>query len=679
MKHSLAKQFLLRVYHIIQRLFRRLFRELPLLRFLSWFVLAISLLVTWQLWKNAQQESERILNTEFNFHVLDATQRIERHMLEYEKMLRGVQGLYAASASVSREEFRRYASLLDIGNNYAGIQSLGFTLLVPGHRLAQHIAGVRKEGFPEYTIRPAGERDTYSTVLYLEPFTGRNLHAFGYDNLVDPLRRTAMERVRDTGLCTISGKIKLVQETDSNVQAGLLMWLPVYKNNAQLDSIAERRKHFIGWVSASFRMDNLMASIVDMRDAMLDIEIYDGDEMSERTLMFDADHVRREKNPAGSHFQTVRQLNIAGQKWSVLISSLPRFDARLRDQKQSLILLGGIAVSILLALITLVLVRGRGRALEFAQALNHELAERKRAEAGMRLAATVFDTVDTAVLVTDKDTNIIKVNPAFTAITGYTAEDAIGKVPRMLSSGAHTREFYREMWRSIKTTGNWQGEIFNRRKNGEFFTEWLSINEVRDNEGNLTNYVSLFSDISERKAVEEHMHNLAHYDPLTGLPNRTLLADRLQQAISAARREKSHMALMFIDLDKFKPVNDTLGHHIGDLMLKEVAKRMLECLRESDSAARLGGDEFVVLLPVIEVVADAVGVAEKIRHALNQPFNIAGHSLNISSSIGVAVYPKHGTGEKSLLQHADTAMYFAKETGRNNVMLYAHTMRRNSQ
>ncbi|HQS59558.1 MAG: hypothetical protein B7Y56_14135 [Gallionellales bacterium 35-53-114] len=668
---SPANQFLLRVY--------RIFPGIHLLRFLSWLVLLVSLLVTYQLWKVAQNKTEQALQTEFNFHVLDATHRIERHMLEYEKMLRGVQGLYAASASVSREEFRQYVNLLDIEKNYPGIQGLGFTLLLPSHRLAQHLAEVRREGFPDYAIRPAGERDSYSSVLYLEPFTGRNLHAFGYDNFADPLRRTAMERVRDTGLCTISGKIKLVQEIDSNVQAGILMWLPVYRNNAKLNTVEERRKHLIGWIGASFRMDNLMASIVDMRDAMVDIEIYDGDEMSDRTLMYDADHVRREKNPGGSHFQTIRQLNIAGQKWSVLISSLPRFDARLRDQKQSLILLGGIVVSILLALITLVLIRGRSRALEFAQALNHELAERKRAEAGIRLAATVFDTVDTAVLVTDKGTRIIKVNPAFTAITGYTSEDAIGKTPRILSSGAHTREFYREMWHTIKTTGSWQGEIFNRRKNGEFFTEWLSINEVRDNEGNLSNYVSLFSDISERKAAEEHMHNLAHYDPLTGLPNRTLLADRLQQAISAARREKTNMALMFIDLDKFKPVNDTLGHHIGDLMLKEVANRMLECLRESDSAARIGGDEFIVLLPVIEVEADAVAVAEKIRLALNQPFNIAEHSLNISSSIGVAVYPDHGTDEKSLLRHADTAMYFAKEAGRNNVMLYAHTMMRNNQ
>jgi len=287
--------------------------------------------------------------------------------------------------------------------------------------------------------------------------------------------------------------------------------------------------------------------------------------------------------------------------------------------------------------------------------------------------------VDTAVLVTDRHTRIIKVNPAFTAITGYSADDVIGKTPRILSSGVHPIEFYKEMWATLIATGNWQGEISNRRKNGEFYTEWLSINMVRDNEGHLTHYVASFSDISERKAAEAHMHNLAHYDVLTGLPNRTLLSDRLQQAITAAKREKSHMALMFIDLDKFKPVNDTFGHHIGDLMLKEVAKRILECLRESDSAARLGGDEFVVLLPLIEAESDAVAVAEKIRYALNQPFELAGHSLNISSSIGVAVYPERGGDEKSLLTNADKAMYYAKEAGRNSVKLFELRMKRDDQ
>jgi diguanylate cyclase (GGDEF)-like protein/PAS domain S-box-containing protein len=641
-----------------------------LFRFLPWLVLAICLLATYQLWKNARKETQLALQTEFNFNALDASRRLARQMLAHEQLLRGVQGMFAASASVTRAEFHAYVNTLDLEKNYPGIQGLGFTLFIAKEKKDSHLAAVRRKGFPAYSIRPDGVRDTYTSVLYLEPFSGRNLQAFGYDNYADSVRRAAMEGARDSGLCTISAKLKLVQEADSGVQAGFLMWLPVYKNDAAHNTLAERRDNLLGWVGASFRMDDLMASIFDEHDKQIDMEIYDGEEMSDQTLMHDADKIRRDKGSPDSSFQSVSLLEIGRHNWTLVLSSLPGFDQRQNDQKPRFIALAGITVSILLALIAWILVHSRYRALQFSQALSHELSERKQAEAGIRLAATVFDTVDTAAMVTDKDTRIIKVNPAFSVITGYSPEEALGQTPGFLSSGAHPVEFYKEMWDSLKATGSWQGEISNRRKNGEFYTEWLSINEVCDNEGRLTHYVALFSDISERKAAEAHMHNLAHYDVLTGLPNRALLSDRLQQSIAAAKRERSHMALMFIDLDRFKPINDTLGHHIGDLMLKEVAKRMLECLRESDSAARIGGDEFVVLLPLIETESDAVAVAEKIRNTLEQSFELAGRSLNISSSIGVAVYPGHGGDEKSLLKNADTAMYYAKEAGRNNVMLY---------
>jgi len=665
----LINQFSLSVNRILSRF--RLFRMLPVV------VLILPLLVTYQLWSGDKKESEQSLRAEFDFYVLDVVTRIEQHMSTNEKILRGFQGLYATAGNVSRDAFRAYVNQLDIGNVNQGVQGLGFTLWIPKDKKEQHIAAVRREGFTAYSISPPGDRNGYSSVLYIEPFSGRNLNAFGYDNFADPVRRSAMERARDTGKSSISGKIKLVQESDDHAQAGFLMWLPVYKNGKPQSTVEERRENLIGWVGASYRMDDLMKSIFK-KSAKVNIRLFDGEEISDKTLMHDTQTVSGGKKRFDAYFRTTKLLNIAGHNWKVEISSLPDFDKKMNNQNQAIILTGGITISVLLALITLVLVLGRERAVEFAQALNHEMAERKGAEAGMRLAATVFDTVDTGVLVTDKSTRIVKVNSAFTAITGFTPEEAIGKTPRLLSSGSHTREFYKNMWSDLTSKGSWQGEIFNRRKNGEFFTEWLSINQVRDVEGNLTNYVALFSDISERKAAEDHMTTLAHYDPLTGLPNRRLMTDRLQQAIVAAKREKSHMAIMFIDLDKFKPVNDTHGHQIGDVMLKEVAKRMLECLRESDSAARIGGDEFVVLLPIIEAEADAVAVAEKIRAALNLPFMLAGNTLYISSSIGVAEYPEHGSDDKTLLRNADTAMYFAKEAGRNTVMLYDPAMKRQS-
>ncbi|MFA7268902.1 MAG: diguanylate cyclase [Sterolibacterium sp.] len=301
-----------------------------------------------------------------------------------------------------------------------------------------------------------------------------------------------------------------------------------------------------------------------------------------------------------------------------------------------------------------------------------DITERHRREEALRLAATVFNTMDEAVTVTDLDNRIVSVNPAFTAITGYSAEEAIGKNPRLLASGAHPPEFYRDMWKELSTTGSWRGEIKNRSKAGHIYVEWLSIKQVRDDKGVPSHYVAVFSDITERKSVEERMLQLAHYDVLTGVPNRTLFADRLQQAIAKARRDKSRLALMFIDLDDFKPVNDQFGHHVGDLLLKRVAGCLQDCLRrETDTVGRMGGDEFVVILPEIEAIHDAIGIAEKIRRTLDQTFEIAGHLIHISSSIGVAVYPEHGSDEKLLLKSADAAMYRAKEEGRNRLVMAA--------
>ncbi len=300
-----------------------------------------------------------------------------------------------------------------------------------------------------------------------------------------------------------------------------------------------------------------------------------------------------------------------------------------------------------------------------------DVTERHEREQALRLAATVFEIVDEAVVVTDLNNRIVSVNPAFTAITGYAPEEVVGKNPKLLASGSHSPVFYQAMWRALAESGSWRGEIWNRAKSGKVYVEWLAIKQVRDEQGEASHYVAVFSDISERKAAEERMQQLAHYDALTGLPNRTLFHDRLQQSLAKAKRDKTCLALMFIDLDEFKPINDSLGHHVGDLLLKEVARRLLDCLRrESDTVGRLGGDEFVVILPDMETLADATRVAEKILEALARPCELAGRSVGVSASIGIAAYPEHGADDKQLLKSADAAMYQAKQAGRNRYALY---------
>jgi diguanylate cyclase (GGDEF)-like protein/PAS domain S-box-containing protein len=300
---------------------------------------------------------------------------------------------------------------------------------------------------------------------------------------------------------------------------------------------------------------------------------------------------------------------------------------------------------------------------------HQDITERHRRDEEQRLAATVLELADEAVLVTDPRNRIISVNPAFTAITGYTAQEMIGRNPGLLSAGQQTPEFYQKMWQSLEATGAWAGEVVNRKKSGETYVEWLSIKRVHDEQGLLTHHVAVFSDITSRKAAEARMRHLALHDVLTGLPNRALLTERLEQALLRAAREQSRLGLLYFDLDKFKPVNDRYGHEVGDLLLKEVASRVNACVRASDTVARLGGDEFVVLLPHIDSEAAALGVAEKIRAALNQPFPLAGHTLDISTSMGLAIYPEHGADEQTLTRHADEAMYQAKQQGRNRVVV----------
>lgn len=299
-----------------------------------------------------------------------------------------------------------------------------------------------------------------------------------------------------------------------------------------------------------------------------------------------------------------------------------------------------------------------------------DISERRAREDALRLSATVLNTVSEAVMLTDADNLIIDANPAFTAITGYALEEVIGKNPRVLSSGRHPQTFYNELWGELYSRGMWRGEVWNRNKKGEVYVEWLSLKLVFDEKGRITHHVAVFSDISERKAAEMRVHHLAHHDTLTDLPNRTLFADRLQQALSIARRTNTRVGLIYLDLDKFKPVNDQLGHHVGDQLLQEVARSLLKCVRKSDTVSRMGGDEFVVLLPDIEVYRDAVIVAEKIRTMLNQPFELSGRSLSISCSIGIVVFPEHGQDGSELIRNADTAMYQAKKIGGSSIVSF---------
>ncbi len=303
-----------------------------------------------------------------------------------------------------------------------------------------------------------------------------------------------------------------------------------------------------------------------------------------------------------------------------------------------------------------------------------DVSKRKLVEGELRIAAITFDAQD-AVLIADKNGNAVRVNQAFQDVSGYSAAEVVGRNPRFLQSGRHDADFYRAMWQTLGDTGKWSGEIWDKRRNGEIYPKWMTITAIYDEQQQVEHYVAVARDISASKKSEEEIHRLAFYDPLTSLPNRRLLMDRLRQAQAVSERSGQYGALMFLDLDHFKKLNDTRGHDVGDLLLLEVAKRMQSCVREGDSVARLGGDEFVVMLESLsneagEAAIAAQLVAEKIGAVLAESYLLRDSEYHTTASIGINLIYGHQEGIEELLKHADIAMYQAKTGGRNAIRFF---------
>ena len=636
-------------------------------RYLPWLICAAALTITYVLQNSAHEKAREALHREFEFHANEAVDRIEKRMLEYSQTLRGLDGMISYDEQISRGEFSSYVASMQLGKYYPGVQAIGYAVIVPPDKISRHIAAVRAEGFPAYTIFPAGERDINTANIYIEPFTERNQRAFGYDPYSESTRRSAMERARDSGQIAITRKLKLVQETDRDVQAGFLMFLPVYRPGVPHDTPAARRTSIMGWIFASFRMDDLMTGIHGMRTREIGAEIYDGETLSDAALMHDPDNHHSDSVPP--MFEVIRRIEIAGHPWMLEIYSKPDFETRLDNNRARTIAIVGIGISLLLAALLWLLVTNK------EHILRKLLNEQKRITSALEFQKFALDQ-HAIVSITDALGNITYANEKLCSISGYTRDELLGHNHRIVKSGKHPADYYAEMWRCIAAGRVWQGELCNLSKNGSLYWVHSTIVPFLDETGKPWQYVAIRTDITPLKTAQESLSQMAHFDTLTELPNRALFSDRLRQALAAANRNKSRLAVIFIDLDEFKPINDTFGHAVGDRLLKEAAKRLQDCLRDSDTAARIGGDEFVVLLSTIEAEPDALRVAEKIRHTLNQLFDLAGKSLRISSSIGVAIYPEHGEDEKILLINADIAMYNAKHGGRNTVTLYRPGMQR---
>lgn len=307
-------------------------------------------------------------------------------------------------------------------------------------------------------------------------------------------------------------------------------------------------------------------------------------------------------------------------------------------------------------------------------AVTRNISLRKAAEQSLRMAAEVFENCREGILITDQEQRIISVNKAFTGITGFTADDTMGKTPQMLSSGINDQPFYKQRWEEILANDHWEGEILDRRRNGETYFAWQSITAVRDNDNKISHYFSMLSDITERKEAEARTRFLAEHDFLTSLPSRHLLNGRLAQAMATARRQGSQLAILFVDLDRFKRINDLLGHDTGDKLLQMVAERLTGNVRKIDTVSRLGGDEFVIMLADIDSASRVAHITDNLLKAITAPYEINGHELSVTASIGISIFPDDGGDIERLIKNADMAMYHAKENGRNSYQFFSTEM-----
>jgi diguanylate cyclase (GGDEF)-like protein/PAS domain S-box-containing protein len=642
------------------------------LMLLPWLILASALGVTWLVWEHERQSSQQALRVQFDFALRESVSRVEQRMAAYEQMLRGVQGLFAATGTMDRDTldrsaFRDYVAALQFDANFTGIQAIGVSQWVTAAHRAAHLAAMRQRGFADYALQPAGERENYAPIVQREPYTGLNRAPPGFDPWSEPIRRLAMEKARDSGMVAISGKVRLSVDVDPQApaQPGFIMYLPIYTRGPAPNDVGERRSRLVGWVFAAFRMNDLMASLYGEQAPGLALAIFDDVAPSADALLYSSSALTDATGPAEpGHLSADEYLVIGGHSWTLSARALSDFEARFGRNSAPLIAFAGTGLSLLLALLAWLLVTGRTRAMRLAVRMTSELRESEQRWAFALEGAG--DGVWDWNLRTGKALN----SPRWQEIVGCgeaSAETTLASWEERIHPDDHERAM-----NSLQdcldapsgTNAACVAEYRVRCDQGQW--KWILSRGMvveRDEAGRPLRIIGTLSDISARKASEEQIQRMAQHDALTDLPNRALFSDRLQRELTRARRQGARFALFFLDLDRFKPINDRFGHAVGDQVLRRVASRLLDTVRESDTVGRIGGDEFVILVSGLAEADDALGLAEKILKALHSPLTVEGRELAISCSLGIAIYPEDGTDEITLTKNADDAMYRAKSAG----------------
>jgi diguanylate cyclase (GGDEF)-like protein/PAS domain S-box-containing protein len=513
------------------------------------------------------------------------------------------------------------------------------------------------------------DKPEYAAIAYISPYK-TNEKALGFDPTSNTELAVFFYQARDTGKAMITSRIKLLESGSDRV--GIVNYLPVYKQGLPLDTINQRQQAFIGNIANAYYLDDIIANeltalqLLDSHLTIIDIT------QEERPIKLYSSVANAMPN---THYTANHTIHIRNRIWQIKITPSADYFKNNYSNNVWIVLFIGMLFT---ATLTVALMISTGRRARIEEVVSQRTASLQKAKEDLRLLAITFESNE-AIMITDSNNHIMRVNQAFTKMTGYTQEEVLGKNPDILSSGKHSDSFYQNMRQELLENGSYESEIWNRRKNGQVYPERHTITSISDELGNIINYVSVFSDITTQKDHENRIQFLAFYDQLTSLPNRRLLLDRLQYNLSLSQRNKKHGVLMFLDLDDFKKINDSLGHEIGDDLLQQVAARIKLPLRRADTVARLGGDEFVILVANQTLEGDALiefssNLAEKIIIAFQQPFHIKGYEHHISTSIGITIFPPTEQTAVSILGQADTAMYKSKNMGKNTFCFYEQAM-----
>ena len=614
-------------------------------------VLLVCLLLTALAWHEVGRSVQDDAQGRFALRVTELHERLESHIQNHIQVARSAAALYTAYPDVERAEWNRYVNGLGLPERYPAIQSIAFARAVNASTAAAVTAAARADGVRGYRIWPDAGGPDRVVNLYAAPVNEANQRALGYDMLTEPIRRAAIEQARDSGELAITRAIPLKIDEGNTQAPSFIVYQPVYRSGMELSTVEERRTTFVGVVLAPIRIgplvkavfgpgvDDVAATLYEGREADADFPLY-------RSLA---------ATSARPSLVAARELALGSRVWTVRYESRSGFDLEADEWKPALVLVGGLALSGFLSTLLWALTATRRRALEIAGQITASL-RRREAELDQ-----LFNQAPLGIALIGRDAKLIDCNPAFARAVGAPRDALIGMDARLRSQdpalaaaidaaivGESTRL---EVDRLLLAGGP-----------HSHFTVHLQPVTTPDDPPFVMAFVE---DIGDKRRAEQHIHYLAHYDALTGLPNRVLLFDRIGQAVKQARRDGTKVAVLFIDLDRFKVINDSLGHSFGDEVLRSVARRLHAGLREADTVGRLGGDEFLIVAPQIHQAADAAAVAEKVLLQLSSPFAVGGQNFVVSPSIGISLFPDDAEDAEGLIRCADIAMYNAKDGGRN--------------